>query len=442
MGRSSEAFVVDPQAAEGQSADRHAADELATPAGAGDSTEPGSSRRQQQPVAIIRIARLWPGAERAATAAVPALTPVEMDPLKDSLEAFRSEAVVVPLVPATASGPVAVPPPVTRARPTRPEWDWRIALLAARWLAVIALGVAAAAVGWAYRMRIAAPATGSLTIQTSPAGLPVAIDGRAAGITPLTLTLAPASYSVQVGGDGQRRDLTVSIVAGSSILQHLELPAVAAAAPTTGALLIQTEPAGQMVIVDGVERGASPVEIDALAAGGHTVVVRGARGTLRRSVTVKAGETVSLLVAPVAPSTPAPGWLSVQAGTRLELRQGGKLLGTTETEQIMLPAGNHEIELVNEAAGYRARRQIEILPGQTTSVPVELPFGSVSINAQPWAEVWINGERVGETPIANLSRRIGTYEILFRHPELGERRASVNVTLRQPARLGVDMRSK
>jgi hypothetical protein len=179
-----------------------------------------------------------------------------------------------------------------------------------------------------------------------------------------------------------------------------------------------------------------------LAPGAHSVVVRTPRGTVRRSVAVKAGETFSLLVAPVSPATPAPGWLSVQASSRLELRENGKLLGTTETEQIMLAAGDHDIELVNEAIGYRSRRQVEILPNQTTSVPVELPYGTLSINAQPWAEVWINGERVGETPIANISRRVGTYDVLFRHPEFGERRQTINVTLRQPARLGVDMRSK
>ena len=235
----------------------------------------------------------------------------------------------------------------------------------------------------------------------------------------------------------------MSISPGSTILQHLEIPApTPTEVVTTGALRIQTEPAGQMVNVDGVDRGPSPLTIQELTAGDHAVVVRGVRGTVRRTVAVKAGETFSLLVAPVAPSAPAPGWLSVHSPSRLEIREGGKLLGTTETEQIMLPSGHHEIELSNDAVGYRSRREIEVAPGQVTSVPVELPFGALSINAQPWAEVWINGERVGETPIANLARRIGSYDVVFRHPELGERRETVNVTLRQPVRLGVDMRSK
>jgi len=170
--------------------------------------------------------------------------------------------------------------------------------------------------------------------------------------------------------------------------------------------------------------------------------VKGSTGSVRRTVSVKAGETLALVISSTAPAAPAPGWLSVQSPTRLELRQYGKLIGTTDTEQLMLPAGEHDIELVNEAVGYRSTRKVTVAPGKTTTLPVELPFGSLSINAQPWAEVWIGRERVGETPIANLSRRVGSYDVTFRHPELGERRETVLVTLRQPSRLGVDMRAK
>ncbi len=170
--------------------------------------------------------------------------------------------------------------------------------------------------------------------------------------------------------------------------------------------------------------------------------MRGAGGTVRRTVTIKAGETVSLVLSPTAPVVPAPGWLSVQSAIRLELREGGKIVGTTDTDQVMLPAGEHDIELVNEPIGYRSTRQVTVVPAKTTTLAVNLPSSSISINAQPWAEVWIAGERVGETPIANISRRVGSYEIVLRHPQLGERRENVLVTLRQPARLGVDMRGK
>jgi serine/threonine-protein kinase len=66
----------------------------------------------------------------------------------------------------------------------------------------------------------------------------------------------------------------------------------------------------------------------------------------------------------------------------------------------------------------------------------------MAINAIPWAEVLVDGARVGETPIGNITVPIGLHEVLFRHPELGERRLSVTVTTREPLKVGVDLRSK
>ena len=44
----------------------------------------------------------------------------------------------------------------------------------------------------------------------------------------------------------------------------------------------------------------------------------------------------------------------------------------------------------------------------------------MALNAQPWADVWVDGERVGETPIGNVAVPIGPHEVVFRHPQLGE----------------------
>jgi hypothetical protein len=71
---------------------------------------------------------------------------------------------------------------------------------------------------------------------------------------------------------------------------------------------------------------------------------------------------------------------------------------------------------------------------------VKLPLGSISINATPWAEIWIDGERVGETPIGNRPVTIGAHEVVFKHPELGEQRHAVSVTAAAPARLSVNLK--
>lgn len=147
---------------------------------------------------------------------------------------------------------------------------------------------------------------------------------------------------------------------------------------------------------------------------------------------------------PVAAASPQSlaGMLTVAAPVPLRVFLKGRLVGTTEAESTMLPQGTHELEFVNEAVGFRARRTVSIRPGATSSVKLDAPPGVLHINAVPWAEVWIDGERIGDTPIGNYPARIGSREVVFRHPDLGERRATALVTLKEPVRISMDLRKK
>ena len=111
-------------------------------------------------------------------------------------------------------------------------------------------------------------------------------------------------------------------------------------------------------------------------------------------------------------------------------------------ERISLPAGQHDLTFVNEQFGVRATQRVQVTPGNTASIDFAVPTGTMSMNAQPWAEVWVDGEKIGETPIGNLSLPVGSHDVLFRHPELGERHHTAVVTLAQPTRLSVDFRAQ
>jgi hypothetical protein len=132
--------------------------------------------------------------------------------------------------------------------------------------------------------------------------------------------------------------------------------------------------------------------------------------------------------------------LTVKAPFSLEIREEGRLIGTSDADRLMLAAGRHDIQLVNQVMGYRATRAITVMPGKVESIKVDLPNGVINLNASPWAEVWVDGNRVGETPIGNLSIPIGPHEIVFRHPQFGEKRHAVSVTLNGPTRVSVDMK--
>jgi hypothetical protein len=106
----------------------------------------------------------------------------------------------------------------------------------------------------------------------------------------------------------------------------------------------------------------------------------------------------------------------------------------------MVAAGRHELDLVNDTLGYRASRVIVVAPGKVAQIGLELPMGVVNLNAAPWAEVWIDGRRVGDTPIGNLNVSIGPHEVVFKHPQLGEKHHAISVTVGAPVRLSVDMK--
>jgi hypothetical protein len=315
---------------------------------------------------------------------------------------------------------------------------------AARWLriAVVALAVVALGEGGVIAARALRkpppPKLGTLSLQTNPPGVAVFVDGVARGNTPARISLDAGSHIVELRGRGVPRVIPVTVTAGAEASQYLELPET----PSSGSLLIQSDPSGARVTVDGVDRGLAPASVADLAPGEHDVVLQADGGpAVRQRVVIQAGVTSSIL-APVSTASAGPvsGWLSVKAPVAIEVRENGRLIGTTEADRIMMAAGRHEVELVNETLGYRVTRAIQVPPGKVAALSVDLPQGVLNVNASPWAEVWVDGRRVGETPIGNLPISIGPHEIVFRHPQLGEKRQAVSVTLKAPVRLSVDMK--
>ena len=356
----------------------------------------------------------------------------------------------VPLLPPEhPAAPKEEPAPKTEiARPPRVaakrRFGKREALIAVLVIAVVGEGgfIAYSMVGSATALP---PETGSVTVTSEPTGSPVMIDGTPRGATPLTVQIAPGSHRIEVGSGAQIHSRHVTVTRGGDVSMHIGLPTAPAAGVVAGAggLQIATDPAGARVWIDGEPHGVAPVTVSNVKAGDHVVTVRAATGdAINRTVTVQEASVASLIISMNPRGAFASGWLAISSGVPLQIWENGALIGTTETQRILLPAGEHELELVNAELGYRLTRSVQITAGQTASVGLKLPLGAVSINALPWAEVWIDGQRAGETPIGNFSAPIGRHELLFRHPELGEQRRTVTVGVTAPLRISVDMRKQ
>jgi hypothetical protein len=245
---------------------------------------------------------------------------------------------------------------------------------------------------------------------------------------------------LKIATEGEPRIIPFTVTPGNTVAQTIELPK---ATPNTGQLTIRTEPAGARVTIDGTPNGVTPLTVEGLTAGTHSVVLANDLSSVTQDVVIEAGATASLVVPMTAPQgVPVSGWISVTAPSEVQIFEDGRLLGTSRTDRIMVSAGSHTFEVVNEPLGYRTTRTLTVAPGKVSAIRLEWPNGSMALNAQPWANVWVDGNPVGETPIGNISVPLGTHEIVFRHPEFGEQVVRATVTATAPARVTVDMRKR
>ncbi len=230
-------------------------------------------------------------------------------------------------------------------------------------------------------------ATGTVSIDSTPRAR-VFIDESPRGTTPLRLDLSTGVHRVRVEADGGlTKTFEVNVLAGKEVSQVVEL----------------TKPAPD------------------------------------RTATAAAAAAASAALTTTPPPPPTPGFMTVEAPEELQLLEDGRPLGSSASGKVALEPGSHLIEFRNDSLGFQATRTVQVLPGKTVRVSIPLPEGGLSINATPWAEVMVDGRPLGETPIANVTLRAGTHEIVFRHPQHGELKQTVVVKAGENGRVTVNM---
>jgi hypothetical protein len=282
-------------------------------------------------------------------------------------------------------------------------------------------------------------ATGFLTVMSEPERASVLIDGQVSGTTPISVTLRAGAHRLLVRHADHSREVSITLAANMSTVYHFTWSDEASTS-TSGGLRVVTDGPQGSVTLDKQPRGSTPLTINNLAVGDHDVVLVRNGITYQHTVRVEPGAITSLIIGSSSTAGPESGWLSVTAAIPLQILEDGKVVGNTASDRILMPAGEHTLDFDDAAVGFRVSRKVSVVAGRTQKVAIELPQAQISMNARPWAEVWIDGRALGETPIGNLATTIGSHEVVFRHPQLGERRVTAIVTTKEVARIAVDMR--
>jgi hypothetical protein len=200
--------------------------------------------------------------------------------------------------------------------------------------------------------------------------------------------------------------------------------------PAQSRINIETGSPGDAVFIRDRQVGVTPLDLQ-IEPGTTSVRVVGqpplpATGAVL-ATSQAAPARVQAAATPAPPPAPRSGGVQIIAPIALQIVEGERVLGSSAAGPVFAAPGVHNLELVNNALGFRTRQTVRIVAGRVVPLRVEPPKGAISVNAQPWAQVLIDGKVVGDTPLANVPLALGEHEVVFRHPQLGERRQKATV---------------
>jgi hypothetical protein len=293
---------------------------------------------------------------------------------------------------------------------------------------VVAAGVLAAT--WIVRVggpyAYTAFTTGTLIIDSTPEGADVSIDGVAIGKTPMTREFPAGRHLIEFRHAGAKRTMTLDVAE-----RHKNIASVDWHVGPTGHLMVESDPTGARVIVDGRERGVTPLTIDGLTVGAHSVVLDHPSGSVRQTVTITADDTAHLSERIYA------GWLHVSSPVDLTITEGAHTYSLDDRNQVMLTPGIHVLHVENRDIAYSNTQQVEIKPGALTRLVVNPPQSTLNVTAATPAQVVIDGVPAGETPLKNYPVDLGTRDVLVKSASGAERHFTLTVTV-APAQIDVD----
>ena len=238
------------------------------------------------------------------------------------------------------------------------------------------------------------PIAGLVLIHSQPSGAEVEMDGEYKGVTPLFLTdVALGTRPVRLSGPGiVPATVTVDVQGRKPAFIEVELQ------PDTGQLMVGGEPAGAVVLLDGMPRGELPLDLTAVPSGEYQlrVTAEGYQDYVE-DVTLQAGEVREVAVA-LALHEGKVKITSVPSRARVYI--DGRFRGETPALVEHIAPGPHALKLEKE--GHELVEQEVLAPETgTADINVELTAstGRFVVRTQPsGVRVYLDGEYKGTTP--------------------------------------------
>ena len=209
--------------------------------------------------------------------------------------------------------------------------------------------------------------------------------------------LQPGAISIEVNNEFHQPEvLKIEVQTGKDFARHLIL------VPVTGNLSITSDPEGAQVVIDGDNKGVTPIQISAVPGGLYRtqvildgyenieedIAITNRLTEIKRNYRLKLNRTAVRINA-----SPAGGVLSVNgvatnAASPLSLAAGEKYTLQYEKPGYILQSQ----EVLPQSNEHKSNEQTEI------SFQLQKEIGEVVIRSTPSADILINGKAMGATP--------------------------------------------
>lgn len=257
------------------------------------------------------------------------------------------------------------------------------------------------------------PALVTLTVK-SPVKGNTYVDGEKTGAAPgeIKTLLTPGEHTVEVRAEGYSPWRRKVAVEGGGPIEISAKPVL-----SPGALKADTRPPDGLIWVDGKKAGTAPVFMTGLAPGEHKLkAVKDGYAEVTRSFRMSGTKGVSLAIELKKITTGSLSVISEPPGAEVFL-DGRRLGAAPSTWKVK----KGERVIVVKADGYKPYNgKVTIGAGRRAEVKAVLEKigrGLVVVTAAPWAEVYLNGEKIGMTPPAlEKETAAGPLEVRLANP--------------------------
>ena len=237
---------------------------------------------------------------------------------------------------------------------------------------------------------------GLVTVTTEPEiNAQVLVDGVSIGKTPLVdAEITPGMHQLELSAERYLAAARELEVAGANERQALAVTLT----PDWAIVSLNTAPSGATVLVDGAEAGVTPAAVE-IMSGEHDIEVRLAGYNAWTSkVLVEADKPQQL---PDVALTQADGRVEVASNpSEATVSVDGEFRGRTPLAIRLSPGRTHRVAF--SKPGYEsATRELSVAADSGRKLQIDLTpqYGEIEVTSTPPAEVFVDGERRGSTPV-------------------------------------------